>query len=369
MPDQFSDQFSHELISKTLADSSQISEHDVDVCLSKSKWKLKDFSILISNQAQSQVKRMSKIAERITKQRFGNTVQLYIPLYLSNYCTNDCAYCGFSKRLPINRITLTEQQILKETSFLHARGFRHILLLTGESPDQSGLDYLEKAVKLVSGYFSSIGLEVYPMMTSEYKRLFKAGADSLTIYQETYQNEMYKNVHRSGNKKDFIKRLNTPDQAGRAGFYKINIGALLGLYDWRFEALALAQHLHYLQKQYWRTKFSVSFPRIQDMGARFHVPFQVTDMDLLQFVSAFRLVFPDLGITLSTREPAALRDNLITAGITTLSAESQTSPGGYSGGVSDAQFTTADMRSLEDIQKMLVSKGYDPVMKDWIRAQ
>ncbi len=341
-----------------------ISEVDIEKVLSKEKIPSSDFPKLISPAAKSFLEPMAQRSRALTRQRFGPVMQLFVPMYLSNFCYNRCTYCSFSMDNPIRRLTLNPDQILQEARVLKEKGFDHILLLTGEAPDEAGVGYLEKAIRLIRPLFSSVGIEIQPLKTHDYQQIVTAGADSLIVYQETYHPETYAKHHLSGKKRNFKFRLDTADRASNL-FYRITLGALLGLYAWQYEALALAQHMDYLQKTSWQSKLSISFPRIKTFVNPFLVPYPVTDTDLVQFICAFRLVFPDLGITMSTREPAKLRDNLLHLGITTLSAESKTSPGGYSDLDAEKQFDISDHRSLADIQALLKNHHFDCVMKDW----
>jgi len=335
--------------------------------LAKPRWTRHDLPILLSPAATAFLSEMSHISTHLTRKRFGNTIQLFIPLYLSNRCYNRCAYCGFSVEHKYRRVTLSEEEILKEGRLLYEKGFRHILLLTGEAEDAVGVPYISRAVELLRPYFSSIGLEVQPLKTEEYAVLIQKGADSLTLYQETYHPQAYAKYHTAGKKKNYGNRLDAADRAGEAGFYRMTIGALLGLYEWRFEALAIAAHLDYLQKRYWRTQLGVSFNRIQKMIGEFSPDFDVTARDVEQLIVAFRLVYPDLLMTLSTREPASVRDRLMGIGVTAMSAESNTSPGGYSGVQAEKQFEISDERSLNAIVTVLKQNRLEPVFKDWCK--
>jgi len=326
---------------------------------------LNQFKYLISEKALPNLEEIAQKAHKLTQQRFGNTLQIFVPLYLANVCYSNCVYCGYSVDRKFNRVVLNEERVLKEGLILKEKGFKHILLLTGEAPKETSVAYIKRCIKILKPHFASIGLEIYPLKTDEYKILIEAGADSLAVYQETYHKPTYKQMHLSGKKSNYDYRLDTPDRAGAAGFYRIHLGALLGLYEWKYEAVKLAKHIIYLQKKHWKTKFSVSMPRIQEMGHEFLQPYPVTDTDLVQFICAFRLTFPDLGITLSTREPASLRDRLLKLGITQISAESSTSPGGYSSDDGTNQFEVSDTRTLKDIKKLLVNAELEPVMKDW----
>ncbi len=327
-----------------------------------------DFPYLISPAATDCLEEMAQRANKLTIQRFGKTMGLFIPLYLSNECYNNCSYCGFSMDLKYARKTLSDSEILQEAGLIKEKGFDHLLILTGEAPKTVGVDYIENAVRLLKPFFSSIGIEVQPLKTEEYTRLLSSGVDSLTVYQETYHVPSYKKHHITGKKRLFDHRLDAMDRGGEAGFYRMTIGSLLGLYDWRFEALAIAAHLQHLQQKYWQTKLGISIPRIKNMLGDFKVDYPVSDQDMVQFVTSFRLVFPDLSISISTRESAEFRDAMLPLGITDMSAESQTNPGGYSGSEEEAQFELSDHRSLDEILYMLSKNGYDPMIKNWDRS-
>ena len=353
-------------IEQSVSNSLLATSADVKHVLSKSTLSIDDFATLLSPAAETYLEEIAQKAHHLTLQRFGRTMQLFVPLYLSNECFNNCTYCGFSMKFNYARKTLTDEEMIAEAKHLADKGFKHLLILTGESPKKVGTDYIEHAIRLLKPYFSSIAIEVQPLEQSEYERLIEAGCDSLTIYQETYHPESYKTYHVSGKKRRFDYRLETPERGARAGMYRINVGALFGLYEWRYEALVLAHHVHYLMKHHWQSKYSVSFPRIRDMIGPFTPAYEVPDTALVQLITAFRLLFPDLGITLSTREPAHLRDNLIKLGVTQVSAESNTSPGGYSlDSEAEEQFSISDTRDLAAITSLLQKSGYEAVMKDW----
>ena len=361
----FSEIFNHNLIEETVSKSLFVTQKDVAECLKKSVFSEHDLPILLSPSAENSLEILAQKSVAITRQRFGNTMQLFIPMYLSNECFNTCTYCGFSMEHKYQRKTLNDDEIRKEAMVLAKKGFKHILLLTGESPKHVSTDYLKNAITLIAPYFSSIGIEVQPLQEEDYRILINAGADKLTLYQETYHHESYLKYHTFGLKRNFNNRLDALEKGAIAGFYQINIGALLGLYDWRYEAFAMASHLNYLKKRYWNVKYAISFPRIQEMIGEFHQAYPITDKQLTQLITAFRLVYPDLGITLSTRESATFRDNIAPLGITTMSAESSTSPAGYTNGTHEEQFHISDNRNLNEIIEMLTLKNLDPVTKDW----
>jgi 2-iminoacetate synthase len=364
----FSEYYKQLNIPSLVKKTENITSENVERVLSKNSWDISDFPTLISKAAEKYIEEIAVKSNKLTMQRFGKTIQIYIPLYISNYCDNSCLYCGYNVNNKTKRLKLSQQQILDEALILKKKGYRHILLLTGESQDRAGEKYILETIKTIAPHFSSIGLEIYPFETEGYKKLIEMGADSLTIYQETYNPECYEKYHVSGKKRNYEYRLDTPDRAGEAKFYRINLGALFGLYQWQYEAISLAFHLDYLQKKYWETKYSVSLPRIQSIGSDFRAPFEITDIEFAKLICAFRLIYPDVGINLSTRESALLRDNMIKLGVTMISAESGTSPGCYTGKNEEKQFDISDNRSLEEITTMLKSNGYDTVMKDWDKS-
>jgi len=361
----FFDELNSLKIEETVTTLPIISKETVEQTLKKPTLTLADFPTLISPNALPYLEIMAQKAHTLTKQRFGNTMQLFIPMYLSNLCFNKCTYCGFSVEHKYPRVTLTPDEIMAEAKLLQQKGFQHVLLLTGEAQGVVDVNYISKAVAQVKPLFASVGIEIQPLNEAEYIIMINAGADSLTLYQETYHQGAYAQYHLAGKKKNFKHRLDAVEAGGKAGFYRINIGALLGLYDWQYEAIALAHHAQYMQKKYWKSKYSISLPRIQKMVGQFNASHLISNAQFVQLICAFRLIFPDIGITLSTRESAELRNHLIPLGITTMSAESKTEPGGYSGKEAEQQFQTSDHRSLEEIKSLLIQKGYEPVLKDW----
>ncbi|WP_020675999.1 2-iminoacetate synthase ThiH [Geopsychrobacter electrodiphilus] len=346
----------------------EISPEDIDRALSQQKLSVADFICLLSPKINNdQLETLAGIAHRITSQRFGRTIQLYAPLYLSNECHNGCKYCGFSAdNHDLRRKTLNDDEILREGDHLHRQGFRHILLLTGEAPEAAGVDYLEHAVKLLSAKFSSLSIEVFPMSRDDYQRLEHVGIDGLALYQETYDQRLYPELHPFGPKSDFRYRLEAPERAGEAGLRRIGIGALLGLGDYLTDAFYTGLHARYLMHRFWRTQVSISFPRLRPAEGGFAPRSIVTDRQLTQLICALRLFLPDAGLILSTRESAELRDNLLPLGITQMSAGSCTAPGGYEGDEGDGeQFAISDHRSPEEIRVLLAERGYEAVWKDW----
>lgn len=314
-----------------------------------------------------QLEQLAHKAHELTIRRFGRTIKLYAPLYLSNSCVNACRYCGFNAANPIDRITLTHDEVVREMEFLVSQGHRHVLLVAGEDPKAVPLEYLEEIAKRVRPRVAKLLIEVQPFDEASYRRLAEAGIDGVTLYQETYHRATYEAMHPAGPKSDFCARLRAIEAAGRAGMRFLGIGALLGLHDWRFEADALIEHARSLKKRFWQASIGVSFPRIRDSASDFKMPSPVSDRELVEMIIRMRLALPDADLTISTREPAELRDRLIPLGITQMSAGSVTSPGGYTRG-KDAgeQFHIEDTRPSAAFAEMVSSTGYQPVWKDWI---
>ncbi len=323
----------------------------------------------LSPAAERHLEAMAKAAYSVTRQRFGNTMGLYAPLYVSNYCCNKCVYCGFNTTHSIKRSRLTIDEAITEAEEIKKAGFSDILLVSGEDPKAISVDYFCSLASRLRESFSTTSIEIYPLQEEEYRKLFQAGVDGVTIYQETYDSQLYPNFHPAGPKADYAARLRVPEDAARAGMRHIGIGALLGLNDWRYEALCVTTHADVLIRNFWRSKVSVSFPRMrpaEEVNPEWLVP--VSDKNLTQIILALRLCFADIGMNLSTRESWQLRDNLIPLGITRISAGSKTNPGGYVGNENSEgteQFAIADERSPDEVSRMLKTKGFDPVWKDW----
>ncbi len=345
------------------------SREDVSRVLLKEKIDLEDFKVLISPAAKPFLEEMAQRSSAITKKRFGNTMQMYVPMYLSNECQNICTYCGFSMTNKIPRKTLTDTEILKEVSHIKKLGYDHILLVTGEANRTVGVSYLKHAIGLIKEHFSNISIEVQPLHQAEYEELVAEGLYAVLVYQETYHKATYKQHHPKGKKSNFDYRLDTPDRLGKAGVHKIGIGALFGLEDWRVDSFYTALHLKYLQKTYWKTKYSISFPRLRPHQGEVQPKVEMTDSDLVQLICAYRLLDEDVELSMSTRESEVFRNNIIKLGITSISAESKTNPGGYSvEPQSLEQFEISDERSTEEIATMIKSQGYEVVWKDWDKS-
>ncbi|MBW2466775.1 MAG: 2-iminoacetate synthase ThiH, partial [Deltaproteobacteria bacterium] len=286
-------------------------DEDVQRSLRSAHLNTADLAALLSPAADKHLEALAARSAAITKMRFGRTTQIYAPLYVSSFCTNRCSYCGFSADNKIERRLLTLAEAEAEAMILQRRGFNHILLVSGEAPAKLGADYLEKLTLRLRDRFASISIEVQPLSTEEYTRLFKAGVTSVAIYQETYDRETYKKVHLSGQKCDFDFRLETPARAAAGGMREVGIGTLLGLADWRAEGLALGMHLAWLRKNFWRTGLTVSFPRLRPAAGEFQPLSEVKERDLSQLIFSLRIFDPDVGIILSTREEARYRNGMV----------------------------------------------------------
>ncbi|WP_069649041.1 2-iminoacetate synthase ThiH [Caloranaerobacter ferrireducens] len=345
-----------------------ITSSDIFRIINKDKIDEYDFLTLLSNEAEKYLEEMAQKAHQLTVQNFGKTILLYTPLYLSNFCVNRCSYCGFNIENKIKRKKLTFEEIEEEAKAISSTGLRHVLILTGESRKETPVSYIVDAVKILKKYFDSISIEIYPLKEDEYREVIKAGVDGLTIYQEVYDEDIYDKVHIAGPKKNYRFRLNAPERACKARMRNISIGALLGLNDWRKEAFLTGLHAKYLQDKYSDVEISVSLPRIRPHIGVYEDIYPVSDKNLVQIMLALRLFLPRIGITISTRENQKLRDNLIPLGVTKTSAGVSTEVGGHSSKTkSDSQFEISDKRSVIEMKKAILSRGYQPVFKDWMQ--
>jgi 2-iminoacetate synthase len=343
-----------------------VTELDVARTLNKNKLSALDFLTLLAPAAERFLEQMAVRARALTLQHFGRVVFLYAPLYVADYCENSCLYCSFSAANSYRRRRLALPEVAEQAQVLAKMGIKAVLLLTGESRTHTPVTYLQECLRLLRKYFSSISIEVYPLQEEEYKELVSSGLDGVTVYQEAYNETVYSDVHRHGPKADFRFRLETAERACRAGVRTVNIGALLGLNDWRQETFFTGRHAQYLQDTFPAVELGVSVPRIQPHLGNYTPPSPLTDRDLVQVILALRLFLPRAGIALSTRERPALRDALVGLGITRMSACSSTVVGGYTAKSKQvAQFDVSDSRSVEDIRKMLQASGYQPVAQDW----
>ena len=353
---------------------------------------LQRFAGLLAPKTGPELEEMAGQAERLTRQFFGRTMRLFAPLYLSNECVNICKYCGFSRDNPILRVTLSVDQVEAEARHLFEQGFRNVLLVAGEHPKFVAPDYLAKIVARLGEFIPALSLEVGPMETAEYEPIVTAGAEGLVVYQETYDRAAYAELHVAGPKRDFDWRLDCPERAYASGFKRLGIGALFGLAPWQEEAVHLAAHVDHLLRHCWKASLTVSLPRLRPAAGSFEPRFEFDDRALVQTILALRLCFPQVGIVLSTRESAALRDRLVRLGVTMMSAGSHTEPGGYTGAGEESlhttqrgkalpviasegehlsateQFSIADERSPAEVSARLRELGLEPVWKDWDAA-
>ncbi len=343
---------------------------DVEQALGAPQRNLNHLLALLSPAAEPYLEEMAQLSAHLTQQRFGSNMSLYLPLYLSNLCANDCDYCGFSMSNKIKRKILNHEEIQAEMDIIRARGFDSILLVSGEHETKAGIDYFCEVLPQVKQIFNYLAIEVQPLETEEYRRLVDLGLDAVMVYQETYRTHTYAAHHHRGKKQDFNYRLNTADRAAQAGVDKIGLGVLLGLDDWRVDTLLMGHHLDYLERKYWRSRYSISLPRLRSCKGGITPKVVLTDKGLVQLICAFRLFNPQLEISLSTRESPALRDNLFGLGITHLSAGSSTEPGGYQqqGKAQLSQFDISDARPVEAVVEAIRQKGFNPIFKDWERA-
>lgn len=339
---------------------------DVEAALARDKCTLEDFKALISPAAAPYLEQMAQLSRVRTLKRFGKTMQMYVPLYLSNECNNICTYCGFSFDNKVRRKTLSPIEIMQEVAVIKAMGYDHVLLVTGEANQSVHIDYFKKVLELIGPHFSHISMEVQPLELEEYQQLIPLGLNTVLVYQETYHREDYKKHHPKGKKSNFDYRLETPDRLGRAGVHKMGLGVLIGLEDWRTDSFFTALHLGYLEKQYWKSKYSLSFPRLRPFSGGLEPKVEMSDRELVQLICAYRLLNEELELSISTRESVIFRDHVISLGITAMSVGSKTNPGGYAvepGSLE--QFEISDERSPAEIVVMLRQKGYEPVWKDW----
>ncbi len=343
---------------------------DVRAALSKNRLTVDDFMALISPAAEPYLEVMAQLSQKYTMERFGRTISLYIPLYLTNSCANGCIYCGFNSANKINRTILTEDEMVREFEAIKKLSpFENLLMVTGENPAKAGVPYLAKALDLAKPYFSNLQLEVMPLESEEYAELVRHGLNGVVCFQETYHRERYKIYHPRGKKSDFEWRVNGFDRMGKAGVHKIGMGILIGLEDWRTDITMLAHHLRYLEQKYWRTKYSVNFPRMRPSESGYQPNVVMNDRQLAQVIFAMRIFDRDVDISVSTREPAALRDNLSPLGVTSMSAESKTEPGGYACYPQALeQFHVSDERTATEVVDAITAHGLQPVFKDWDKS-
>ncbi len=344
----------------------RVTDTDVRRALANRVPSVEDYLALLSPAAAGLLEPMAQQAQQLTLQHFGRTIHLFTPLYLSNYCTNQCVYCGFNTCNGIRRAKLDDAQIRREGEAIAATGLKNLLLLTGEAPKKASVEYIGNAARLLRDLFPSIGVEIFALTEEEYAHLVACGVDSFTLFQETYNPALYADLHPGGPKRDFAFRLDAPERACKAGMRVVNIGALLGLDEWRRDAFFTGLHIAYLQRTYPQTDFAISIPRMRPHAGAFQPTSVVSDRELVQIMLAQRIFLPRCGLTLSTREPAELRDHLIPLGVTRMSAGVCTAVGGHADAdETEGQFEISDPRSVDEMCAVIRSKGYQPVFKDW----
>lgn len=354
----------------TTREIASMTARDVEIALSKQHLDVRDFMALISPAAVPYLERMAQLSHKYTLERFGKTISLYIPLYVSNACTNHCVYCGFNHSNPINRVTLTMEQVKAECEAIRKLGpFENLLIVSGEFPTLNGVDYLEQVLKVARPYFNNLTIEVMPMKMESYRRLTESGLNGVVCFQETYNEANYRKYHPKGMKSIFEWRVNGFDRMGQAGVHKIGMGVLIGLEDWRTDVTMMARHLRYLRRNYWKTRYSINFPRMCPAEGGYQPSVVMTDKELAQLTFAFRIFDHDVDISYSTREEPKFRANMMKLGVTSMSAGSKTEPGGYVS-TPDAleQFEVSDPRTPEAVAAEIRSLGYEAVWKDWDKS-
>ncbi len=344
-----------------------LTDAQIEQAIQKSVLGPTDFLTLLSPLAANHLEAMAQRAHQLTVQYFGRTIQLFIPLYISNFCANQCVYCGFNRKNKIIRRKLSLVEIEREAQAISRSGMQHILFLTGEAQQLTPMEYMLDAARCLKRYFASVAIEVYPLEVEEYRQLMAAGVDSMTLFQECYDQEVYRRVHQAGKKMDYLFRLNAPERAARAGFRAVNIGALLGLAEPRSEFFLTGIHARYLEDTFLDTEVAVSLPRFNECESDFKPDYLVDDPTFVQFMTALRIFLPRVGITVSTRESASFRDSLLPLGVTRYSAGSHTGVGGYERAEEEStpQFEITDNRAVAEVAAAIYQHGYQPVYKDW----
>lgn len=353
------DDTTHAIAAKTAA--------DVETALSKERLDVDDFMALISPAAVPYIEQMARRSQEITLRRFGKTISMYIPMYVSNACTNHCVYCGFNHDNPLKRTTLTMEQVKAECEAIRRLGpFENLLIVSGEFPALNGVDYLEQVLHVARPYFNNLTIEVMPLKERDYERLTHSGLNGVVCFQETYNAARYGVYHPRGMKSIYEWRLNGFDRMGAAGVHKIGMGVLIGLEDWRTDVTMMARHLQYLRRNYWRTRYSINFPRMCPAEGGYQPKVIMTDKELAQLTFAFRIFDNDVDISYSTRENPRFRANMMKLGVTSMSAGSKTEPGGYvSTPEALEQFEVSDNRTPGEVADEIRRLGYEPVWKDW----
>ena len=356
---------------------------------------MRRFGRLLDEKSGGPLENLARLSQQATRRHFGRTMRMFAPLYVSNECVNNCSYCGFSRDADILRTTLGVGQVVREARHLHGLGFRSLLLVAGEHPKFVSDGYLQDCLDALKPFIATLAIEVGPMEDDQYAEIVAHGAEGLVVYQETYNRDIYQKLHTAGPKRNFDWRLNCPERAYAGGFRRIGIGALFGLADWRSEAMALCGHLEYLYKHCWKAQLTISFPRMRPYAGNYEYSpdpaLFLPDKSFVRLIAIFRILFPHVGIVVSTREPAPLRDAISTLGVTHMSAGARTEPGGYTGAGADdlhltvkgrrvemtgrsgcetatEQFRISDTRSATEVAAMLRANKLEPVWKDWDEA-
>ncbi|BEP29605.1 2-iminoacetate synthase ThiH [Helicovermis profundi] len=329
-----------------------------------------DFAKLLSENGLFELEKMAKKSKILSLNNFGKAITIYSPLYISNFCDNRCLYCSFNKNNQISRVKLSNDEIEMEADYLHSKGINHILLLTGESRAKSPFEYIVSSIRVLKKYFVSISIEIYPLNEIEYKILEKLGVYGVTVYQETYDQEIYSKVHISGKKRDYLFRLNTPENIANANIKSLNIGVLLGLSDWKMDVFILGLHAKYLAKKFPELEIGLSFPRIKKISTTEDENYnymEVSDKEFVQIITSIRLFLPYVSVNISTRESKEFRRNIIPLGVNKMSAEVSTEVGGhvvYKNSIS--QFEISDHSAVKDVEKLIYDAGYQPILRDWV---
>ncbi|MGB3367710.1 MAG: 2-iminoacetate synthase ThiH [Acidaminobacteraceae bacterium] len=349
----------------------KVSSEEIEKVLHKSNIDKMDFLKLLTYKDLSSLEKCASKSHEESVKHFGKAVLLYAPLYIANKCVNRCVYCSFNESNNlIKRIKLTTDEIIEEAKELSSMGIKHVLLLTGEEEKESGFIYVNESVKILRQYFDSIMIEVAPLDQSHYEKLIDSGVDGVTIYQEVYDKEIYKKIHIKGPKADYRYRLDTPERACRADIRSVNLGALIGLGDWRREIFLLGMHIKYICEKYPHIEVGISLPRIKGIQTSEKLSYdlkEINDTQFLQALTALRLLVPHCAINISTRESSEFRKNLIPIGVNKMSAGVSTSVGGYKVNRDDiGQFDISDKSSVEDVKKLIESVGYQSIFKDWM---
>lgn len=368
------EQIPHEILDKVVAEinsyrAEDYTASDVIRAIESDRCSLEDFKALLSPAAEPFLEQIARKARLETRKHFGNSAYFFTPIYISNYCENYCIYCGFNCHNKIKRAKLSMEEIHEEMKAIAETGLEEILILTGESRKASDVKYIGEACKIAKKYFKNIGIEVYPMNSDEYRYLRECGADYVTVFQETYNSDKYETLHLAGHKRIFPYRFNAQERALMGGMRGVAFAALLGLDDFRKDALGTGMHAYLIQRKYPWAEISISCPRLRPIINNASInPKDVHEKQLLQIMCAYRIFLPFAGMTISTRERAEFRDNVVGLAATKISAGVSTGIGSHSESEDkgDAQFEIADTRGLEEIYESLKKRGIQPVMNDYV---